>query len=56
MLALSVNYLGPIDQEQKTIIRKALAESLSTEKGIEVSEYWHSENENDNAKIFKKLL
>lgn len=56
MLAVSMNYLGSLDQEEKTTVRKNLAELLATEKGIEVSEYWHSDNENDNAKIFKKLL
>lgn len=56
MLALSIAYLGPLDQENKTILRKRVAELLSTEKGIEVSEFWHSDNENDNSKVFKKLL
>lgn len=56
MLAASISYFGIISQEDKTLLRKNLAEVLSNEKGIEVSEYWHSENENDNAKIFKKLL
>lgn len=56
MLAASVNYLGNLSQEEKTSLRKAMAEELSVKKGIEVSEYWHSDNENDNCKIFKKLI
>ena len=56
MLAVSISYLGLLIQEEKTSLRKNLAEILANEKGIEVSEYWHSDNENDNAKIFKKLV
>jgi len=48
MLAASINYLGILNQEERTQLRKSLAGVLSNEKGIEVSEYWHSENDNDN--------
>ena len=56
MISASINYLGNLSQDEKTQLRKTMAQMLFTEKGIEVSEYWHSENENDNAKMFKKLV
>lgn len=56
MLATSINYLGVLTQDEKTLVRKNVAEALFADKNIEVSEYWHSDNENENAKIFKKLL
>lgn len=56
MLAVSITYLGNLTQEEKTLLRKSLAETLSVERSTEVSEYWHSDNENDNCKIFKKLI
>jgi 5-formyltetrahydrofolate cyclo-ligase len=48
--------MGPLSQEQKTTVRKKLAQTLESEKNVTVSEYWHSDNENDNSKMFKKLL
>ena len=54
MIALSITYLGLLDQDQKALVRRSIAEVLSSEKSVEVSEYWHSDNENDNAKMFKK--
>lgn len=56
MLSASVNYLGTLSQEEKTLLRQKIAENLFKKKGIEVSEYWHSEDENNNAKMFKKII
>ena len=56
MLSASVNYLGVLSQDEKTRLRKSMAEMLFKKRGIEVSEYWHSDNENDNAKMFKKII
>lgn len=56
MLAASVNYMGVFSLEEKTLLRQTIAQTLFKNKGIEVSEYWHSSDENNNAKMFKKLI
>ena len=56
IMALSLAYMGPLSQVQRAGLRKSLSEHLANDFGVEVSESWHSENENDNPKLFRKVL
>ena len=55
-MAASIVYLGPLTSKDWALLWMKLSDKLASEFSIEVSKHWHLENENDNAKIFKKIL
>lgn len=56
LIAASIVYLGPLTSKDWAVLRVKLSDLLATEFSIEVSKHWHNDSENDNPKLFKKIL